>query len=145
MRRKISRSSVLRHAEQPGFLQISDELTAQIFNEEQFGYLSVFRISNEQLSDHVASLINNKPLKHEILNVQEFDRNRQVRLEKVEKLCEETHTLFYTKYNKESLSQFLNSIENVIILEYFLALVIYSIKNQVAEISTFGETIDDIK
>ena len=42
-------------------------------------------------------------------------------------------------------SQFLNSIENVIILEYFLALVIYSIKNQVAEISTFGETIGDIK
>ena len=63
----------------------------------------------------------------------------------MDQLCEETHTLFYTKYNKESLSQFLNSIENVIILEYFLALVIYSIKNQVAEISTFGETIEDIK
>ena len=80
MRRKISRSSVLRHEDQPSFLQISDELTALIFNEEQFGYLSIFRLSNEQLSNHIASLINNKPLKHEIQAIPHLEKPRQVRL-----------------------------------------------------------------
>ena len=42
-------------------------------------------------------------------------------MQKIKPLCDISYELIYSKFNKTNMDSFLNEIENLVIVEYFLA------------------------
>lgn len=120
VRRKESRSNKIPHNTKT-FMDCSDGLAKDLFkNVSEMLSLKLF-----DLSDHLAALINSKPIKEELLK----DLTGNTRMSKILILRDKNNELLYHSYNKTVLSQYLESVENALLLENFLELSILHLRN----------------
>lgn len=130
----MSRCQYKKKKKQQSFMQSVDMLTDDLFSKET---LEMFDIDHESMANHLGALIASKGLLMELdqLNSEifRFDQNPLSfdnhprkdyieRMAKIQKLCTSARDLLYT-YNKERLMAFIQSRENLIILENFLKLL----------------------
>jgi hypothetical protein len=133
LRRKISRSNCLDPALNKGFVPYMDLLTDQIFQEE---LLQLFKVSRESVSNHLAALVCPKAFQSELedlapLFLAENQSPYIRRMSTINSLAIKSRDLLY-QYNKEKLNSFMDTIENLLIVESFLLMQ-----------GLFGQIIDE--
>jgi hypothetical protein len=121
LRRKISRSHCLDPSLNKGFVHYMDLLTEQVFQDE---LLQLFKVSRESMSNHLAALVCPKAFQSELdLLADQFQQEQQPphikRMATINSLATKSRDLLY-QYNKEKLNSFMDTIENLLIVESFL-------------------------
>jgi len=104
-----------------GFVYYMTLLIEKMFPDE---LLKIFKITKESMTDHMAALVCPKAFQSELdkLKPQFFVRpmdKHTSRMCGINELAIQSRDLLYT-YNKEKLNNFMDSIENLLIVETFL-------------------------
>lgn len=121
LRRRISRSTILDPKLNKGFVYYMDQLTEKMF---PIQLLELFKVNKLSMSNHLVAMVCPKAFQTELdkmaplFNVEPMSEYIS-RMCLINNLAVKSRDLLY-QYNKEKLNNFMDQIENLLIVENFL-------------------------